>query len=151
MLARRLGLKFMDTDELIERETGLRIKDIFKRYGEGRFRDLERKVIKDIASGRYGCGMVLSTGGGAVVDEANRRALRSWGTVVCLTASVEKILERVEGSDERPLLEDRERKGRIEKLLRERDGAYRDSDMVIDTTSMSIEDVVEEILGRLSE
>ncbi len=144
-LARALGFRFLDTDELIENETGLKISDIFQRYGEAHFRRLEKDIIQRLTSGRFGRGIVLSTGGGAVVDDTNRRLLRGWGTVVCLTASVDTILKRVEGSDERPLLEESDRRRKIEELLREREEAYRDSDLMIDTSSKTVDEVVEEI------
>ncbi len=147
-LAREMGLRFVDADDLIEKDAGMSIKEIFGRFGEARFRELERKVLKTVAETMDG--VVLATGGGAVVDYRNRELLRSWGVVVCLTASVEAILDRVDEGDERPLLEGEDRRGSIERLLQERRDAYMDADLVLDTTEKSIAEVTEDIRRFLS-
>jgi len=150
-LSRRLGLELADSDELVEAQAGMRIKEIFGRYGEGRFREMEREAIKRVTSTMEG--VILATGGGAVVDGANRAALRSWGTVVCLRASVGAILERVGAGDERPLLNDKKAgAGRraVEELLKAREGAYNDSDLVIDTTDKDVSQVADEIEAFIS-
>lgn len=141
-LARDLGLKFLDMDDLIEKEAGLTVKDIFKVHGEPHFRCIERKVIRKLSSGDFGGGLVVSTGGGAVADKTNRAALRGWATVICLTASVDTILRRVGNNDERPLLSSSDKRAAVEKLLKEREEAYRDSDLTVDTTSMAVEEVI---------
>lgn len=145
LLSRELGLKFLDLDELIEREAGLAVKDIFAVQGEARFRDLENSVIERLSTGAYGGGIVLSTGGGAVVNPQNRSMLKSFGKVVCLKASVDEILRRVGDRADRPLLSRPDKRETIERLLKERDAAYGDSDLSIDTTALSIEQVVSRI------
>ncbi len=147
-LARELGLRFVDADDLIEKDAGMSIKEIFGRFGEARFREMERKVLKAVTETMDG--VVLATGGGAVVDYRNRELLRSWGVVVCLTASVEAILDRVDEGDERPLLEVEDRRDYIERLLKERHHAYMDADLVLDTTEKSIAEVTEDIRRFLS-
>lgn len=147
-LAERLGLKYADTDDLVEARAGMTIKDIFGRFGETRFRRLEKEVIDGIISSSDG--LVLSTGGGAVADDSTRRSLRSWGTVVCLTADVETILKRVGSGDERPLLDGADKREEAEALLKKREAAYRDSDLMVDTSKNGAEEVIEKIVRFLS-
>lgn len=149
LLARRLGLRFVDMDELIENEAGMSISDIFRKEGEARFRAIESGVIKRLVSGDFGKDIVLSTGGGAVVDPVNRAFFRSFGTLVCLTASVDEIMKRVGDRDDRPLLPAGERREAALKLLREREPAYRDCDIEVDTTARSAEEVVDVIERRV--
>lgn len=141
LLARRLGFAFLDLDELIERETGMAIREIFSNYGEARFRELESEAIKRLASGGLGDKLVVSTGGGAVVREENRSFLKGWGTLVCLNASNEEILRRVGNRPDRPLLAGPDREEKMTRLLRERQDAYRDCDLEIDTTGQRPEEV----------
>lgn len=142
-LADRLGLKYADTDDLVEARCGMAISEIFEKKGEAYFRTIEREVVRDVTSGEDG--LVLSTGGGAVADEENRRLFRAWGTVVCLRASVEAILKRVGSGDERPLLQGPDRRASIEELLKRREAAYRDCDLSIDTTKKAAGEVTDEI------
>ncbi len=145
LLAKELGLKLVDLDELIEKEAGMAVKDIFKAHGEARFREMETQVIRKLSSGLFGQNLVISTGGGAVVNTANRGLLRDWGTLVCLKASVEEIIKRVGDRADRPLLASGDKREAILKLLKERDEAYRDCDLSIDTTSMDARQVAEVI------
>jgi shikimate kinase len=80
LLARRLGLGFIDLDELIEKEAGMPVKDIFSAFGEAGFRDLESKAVERLSSGELGADLLVSTGGGAVVREENR-SLKGFGLV----------------------------------------------------------------------
>ncbi|MNR81240.1 3-dehydroquinate synthase [compost metagenome] len=102
ILATRLGWDFVDTDRLIEERTGLAIPEIFATRGEAGFRELETDVIREVSRGDR---QVISTGGGAVLEPANRLALRMAGVVVHLKASPELLWRRVSGSD-RPLAQD---------------------------------------------
>src|SRR5574337_1799870 len=104
ILAKELGLKPVDLDELIEKEAGMAVKDIFKVHGEARFREMEAEAIKKLTSGEIGQNLIVSAGGGAVLNPLNRAALRKWGALVCLTASVEEIIKRVGDRTDRPLL-----------------------------------------------
>lgn len=141
LLAKRLGFAFLDLDELIEKEAGLPIREIFSAYGEARFRELESDVIKRLASGVLGDRLIVSTGGGAVVREENRALLRGWGRLVCLKATPEEILRRVGNRADRPLLAGPDREEKMMRLLDERQEAYRDCDLEIDTTGQRPEDV----------
>ncbi len=145
-LARELSMTFVDLDAVIEKEAGMAVKDIFRALGEDCFRVLEREAVKRVVSGKLGSGIVLATGGGTVVDPVNRALLRKWAPVVCLTASVKTIVERTErGGEKRPLLAGEDREGEVMRLLKERDSAYRDCDMILDTTFDGVPDVVRKI------
>ncbi len=146
-LATALGLRFLDTDVVIETESGLTIKDIFAQSGEERFRGLESDIIERLSGRGFGNGLVVSVGGGAVIRDVNRKRLRGFGYMVCLSASVDEILRRVGSKKGRPLLSQSEANPReaIETLLKEREAAYQDCDVCIDTTSLTVKDVVERI------
>lgn len=151
LLSRRLGLGFLDLDELIEKEAGMPVKDIFSAFGEAGFRDLESKAVKRLSSGELGLELVVSTGGGAVIREENRTLLRGFGTLVCLKATPEEILRRVGNRPERPLLFGPDRQEKLDALLSERKIAYSDCDFEVDTTGHGIEEVaaiIHEYLSR---
>lgn len=151
MLARERGLEFLDLDDIIETASGISIKEIFNSGGEAEFRALEARAIERLVSGAYGVNCVLATGGGAVLRKSNRDALRRWGTVVLLTASVDEMLDRVGKAEDRPLLSGGKRREKIERLMAERDSAYRDCDFSVDTTGLTVAEVVARITGFLKE
>lgn len=105
-LAKLMGFKFVDTDELIEKEQGIAIKAIFAARGEEYFRELEYKVCKEIGKTKNS---VVSTGGGALTFERNVNELKKSGKVVFLDASFDVICERIGNSTSRPLFQDREK------------------------------------------
>lgn len=140
-LSRRLGKTLLDTDYLIEKRAGMKVLEIFDRFGEARFRELESEVVVALLNGEFGDGFVLSTGGGIVIDPENRKRLARLGTVVCLSASVTTILERVSKSTQRPLLNNASPKDEIKRLLRERSLFYAEADLVVDTTGKEIDEV----------
>ncbi len=150
-LARDLELRFLDIDDLIEKEAGMPVREIFSTLGEPSFRRTESEVIEKLLKGSFGSGIVLSTGGGAVVDPVNRKRLRQWGVLVCLTASVDEILRRVGNRDDRPLLAGPDRRGTVERLMAERSEAYSEADFTVDTTSARVEEVVDRIKGFLAD
>lgn len=139
-LARITGSSFLDLDEVIEAEAGLSIPEIFASLGEARFREMEAGVVRRLCDGEFGDGLVVSTGGGVVVNPSLRAALKSWGTLVCLTASVDEILRRVGRREDRPLLNGPDPRGRVEALLGQRAASYADCDLTLDTTSLGIEE-----------
>lgn len=121
VLAAELGYDFVDTDALIEAEHGP-IPQIFADHGEGRFRQLEREVAAELALRR---GLVVSTGGRMLVDVVNADVLGATGDIVCLTASVDTIVERVGPSAaSRPLLAGGDVRARVAELLAERAPSY---------------------------
>ncbi len=141
-LASELGLKFLDIDWVIEKEEGLAIAEIFDKYGEHHFRKLESDVIRRLASGGFGTGYVVSTGGGAVVNDANRKALKGWGVLICLKASADEILKRVGKKNDRPLLASGDRREAVERLMKERVAAYGDCDLTVVTDFKDVPEVV---------
>lgn len=147
ILARRLGLEFVDTDAIIEAEAGIPITQIFAERGEAHFRDLESAALTAALSRP---GRVLSTGGGMLLHAANREALRAAGPTICLTATAEAILERTSPDESRPLLQVADPAGRIRELLAERAEAYSQADYHVDTTDLTPEEVAERILTLLA-
>jgi shikimate kinase len=147
-LATRLGRELVDTDELIERATGRSVREIFGADGEVRFRELERAAVAEACAAGD---VVVSTGGGTLIDERNFQALASDGLLVCLTASPRAIARRVRGSvHERPLLHGHPSlTGRIRELLEARAPMYARVPLQIDTSSLSVEEVAAEIATQL--
>ncbi len=148
-LASILGMDFVDTDMEIERLTGLKIPEIFQMYGEERFRKEESADVERIAALQN---TVVATGGGVVLNPENMRHLRKNGFVVLLQARPEVIARRLQGSDDRPLLADKEQLiERIEGLLQEREPYYEDCDLKIDTSDLDVQGVAEKIIKELRE
>jgi shikimate kinase len=145
-LSRRLSLTFIDTDRVIERVSNMRIADIFELYGEDVFRDYEAEVIRRCVRLDE---VVVSTGGGTVQREENRRLLRQRGPVVVLTATPETIYRRTR-RNRRPLLELGDPEERIRELMAARSPAYGDvASFTVSTEGRQSEDVVDEIVERL--
>lgn len=146
-LARTLGLEFIDSDQVIEEKCGADIPWIFDIEGEEGFRRRERAAIAEL-TGRQG--IVLATGGGAVLDAANRADLERNGTVVYLKASIDRIVARTGKSQNRPLLRTADPRARIEQLLAEREPLYREiADITVDTDRRGIRSTVNFILKHL--
>jgi shikimate kinase len=157
LVARRLGWRFVDTDSEIVARAGKPVADIFVQEGEARFRKLEREVIAAVAEDANLCPQckgprpaVIATGGGALADDANLRALKRAGVIVCLTARPEAIERRVRRSarsrpklteSEKPLLE------RIRELLAERAAVYAKADVSIDTSDLTVEEAADKVIA----
>jgi shikimate kinase len=146
-LAERLGWRFVDTDALIEREEQLTIPEIFAQKGEPYFRMVEGRIVEEVC-GEEGA-VVVATGGGAIVDEENRQRMQESGVVVCLAASPEVILTRVGGGGNRPLLQGGKPLDRVRSLLSQRAAAYARADISVETSDLSVDEVVEEVLQGL--
>lgn len=146
LLARRLGLPFIDLDEVIVESAGKTINAIFAEEGEPAFRALEGACLERVLEGGRG---VIATGGGAVVAERNRRLMTRLGVVVNLKASLPQLLERLSGSADRPLYAGERPEERLRRLLEEREQFYAAADIRIDTDGKSVEDVAAEILRFL--
>lgn len=151
-IGRRLAelrlLHFVDSDHEIESRTGVDIPYIFEKEGEAGFRRREKQVIADLVLQQD---IVLSTGGGAVLDADNRRALAAHGFVVYLHASVEQQLARTARADNRPLLQNAaDRRAVLSQLLSVRDPLYREiADLVLPTDGRSAKGLVHEIVQQL--
>jgi shikimate kinase len=146
MLAVRLGYRYVDLDVLIVEQAGEPINEIFAREGEPHFRSLETRMLANLAGEK---GLVLSTGGGAVIAEENRRLLHDLGVIVNLTASAEEIQHRLQHEHDRPLLNDNRSQERIVSLLEAREPFYADADVRIETSGKSVDEVLNEILAWL--
>jgi len=146
-LARTLHLNFMDSDDEIEARTGVDIPFIFEKEGEEGFRKREARVIDDLSKIE---GLVLATGGGAILDSQSRSFLGARGFVVYLHTTVDQQLVRTQKGRERPLLENGDRKQILEDLMQERDGLYREiADLIVETDGRKVRAVAEEIVERL--
>jgi len=146
-LSRMLHVAFMDSDEEVESRTGVDIPFIFEKEGEAGFRKREAAVIEDLSSRD---GIVLATGGGAVVDPESRNHLGARGFVVYLHTTIAQQLARTRRGRERPLLESGDREAILAELMELRDPMYREiADMVVETDGRKVRMVAEEILERL--
>ena len=145
-LAKRLGFQFLDTDLMVEEETGKSITDIFETDGETAFRIVEKKMVKKALEQEK---VVVATGGGAIVDSESLKLMKDKGIVIGLSASPEAILQRVAGLETRPLLRSKDQLKKIESLLSHRSPYYRKADKIVDTTMKRLEETVEEILKAL--
>ena len=148
-LAARLDRGFQDMDDLIEEGAGLTVPEIFTIHGEARFRDIESQVCRDVASRSD---LIVATGGGALVNPENHRVLAETGTVICLSATPEQILERIRNETHRPLLDlaPDNRLERIRALLAEREERYSSIPLQIDTTDLTVDQIVDRILTLVS-
>jgi shikimate kinase len=149
-LASRLGWDFVDTDELVEKATGMKIAEIFAREGEAAFRAHERAALAGLPTRRC----VVALGGGAVVAAENRALLAAKGTLVWLDAEPETLVERIGDARERPLLADLDRAGRIARLaaLRaERHAAYAQAPIRVVTDGRAVGEVAELVLRALAD
>jgi shikimate kinase len=142
-LARLTHLDFVDSDEEIESRTGVDIPFIFEKEGEEGFRTRESKVIDELSSRE---GIVMATGGGAVVDPESRSRLGGRGFVVYLYTSVKQQLERTQRGRNRPMLENGDREKILEELMESRDPMYREiADLIVDTDGRRVQTVAREI------
>jgi len=146
-LAKALGRDFFDSDKEIEKRTGVSISWIFEMEGEAGFRAREQKIIDELTQLKE---IVLATGGGAVLLDENRRALRSRGNVVYLSASAEQLFRRTAKDKKRPLLQTDDPKQQISNLLVERAPLYQSvADIELKTGEQSISHAVTEVIKQL--
>ena len=146
-LARHLGKTFYDSDTEIVRRTGVDIPYIFEKEGEAGFREREREAIEALVALR---GIVLATGGGAVLLPANRLLLAQRGYVVYLETSVEQQVERVKHGRNRPLLSNVDPATRLEELMALRDPLYREiADICVATDGRRVKAVADDIVRMI--
>ena len=143
-LARQLHLDFVDSDDEIEARTGVDIPFIFEKEGEEGFRKREAAVVDDLSKRD---GVVLATGGGAVINTESRSRLGGRGYVVYLFTSVDQQVRRTSKGRERPLLESGDPKETLTRLLEVRDPMYREiADLVVETDGRKVSVVANEII-----
>ncbi len=140
LLAKHLQKQFLDSDHEIESRTGVRIPVIFELEGEAGFRAREEAMLAELTALDT---VVLATGGGAVLRESNRSRLRERGLVIYLRAGVEDLWRRTRNDKNRPLLQTEDPKGRLQRLLEERDPLYQQTaHLVIDTGEQNVQKLV---------
>jgi shikimate kinase / 3-dehydroquinate synthase len=142
-VAECLGRWFVDMDAAIERAAGQPVSAIFEQQGEATFRAMEAEMCRELAGES---GLVIATGGGALLSEDNRRALGETGLLICLHAPAEVILARLEGAEDRPLLAGPDRRACVEALLAQRAAAYAAIPHHIDTAGLAVEQVAERVI-----
>ena len=148
LLARRLNMSFVDSDHEIEARTGASVPWIFEIEGEASFRRREADMIRELTARQ---GLVLATGGGAVLNAESRALLAARGTVVYLRASVHSILQRTSHDKNRPLLQTADPRRKLEDLTAQREPLYREiADLVIDTGRPNVQSMVQTILDQLA-
>jgi shikimate kinase len=148
-LAKHLGKTFFDTDQEIERITGVRVSVIFDIEGEAGFRLRESRVLAELTQRRN---IVLATGGGIVLSAENRRLLAQRGTVVYLRASVNELRRRTRNDKNRPLLRVADPARRLQELHEQRDPLYREvADVVVDTASQGVNALVRRLVEQLAD
>ncbi len=147
-LAAKTGLEFKDSDLEIQRRTGVDIPTIFEFEGEAGFRKREQAILDELTRQR---GVVLSTGGGVVLDAANRQHLTARGVVIYLHCSPEQQFARTQKDRSRPLLQTENPLARLQELMAQRDPLYRQiADYIISTEKRNAAAVTKEIVQRVS-
>jgi len=144
LVAQRLRRPFVDIDALIEAREGRSIPEIFAQEGEAYFRRVEAAVVRELAAQR---GLVIATGGGALVPEENRRQMVQTSVVVCLWADEATLIERLRGQTDRPLLAHPDWETTLRTLLARRRSAYQALPYHVDTTGKRVEEVAEEVIA----
>jgi shikimate kinase len=142
------GMELVDTDDMIEEDAGTVISEIFEKFGEPHFRELEKKaVVKASELENH----IIVTGGGVVLKEENIENLKKNGKIVYLHAPAEVLFERIKDETHRPLLQVDDPLGKIKELLEYRAPFYANNDFVIDTSNMNVNEVAEEIVKIIKE
>ncbi len=145
--AKKYGMTRVEMDQMIVEQQGMAISDIFEKYGESYFRDLESRLLLDLKSSSK---TVVSCGGGVVVRKENIACMKESGRVVLLTASPETILERVRDNMDRPILNGNMNVEFISELMEKRREKYlAAADLVVATDGKSVEEICGEILAGL--
>lgn len=146
-LSERLDVEQVEMDELIVEEQGMPITEIFEKYGEEHFRDIETDLVRRLQEKD---GVVVSCGGGAILREVNRSMMKQSGVIVLLTAKPETILERVKNSTNRPVLNGNMNVEYITQLMERRRACYEDAaDITVVTDGKSLEVICKEITDRI--
>jgi shikimate kinase len=147
MTATALGIPFIDSDHEIERVSRMTISDLFVAYGEEEFRALETRVIKRLL---HTGPRIVSTGGGAYINERTRRHIKKQGLSVWLKADLDVLWERVNKRDTRPLLKTENPKQTLESLMETRYPIYAEADLTVISRDVKKEVMVEEVLTALA-
>lgn len=145
-LSRLLNMKLIDVDTEIEKSQKMTINEIFRQFGEPRFREIETEMVKKVSEDNN---IIISTGGGIVLRQENMDSLRENGVIVCLTATPETILKRTSHNSDRPLLQVEDPLKKIKELLDFRKPFYDKADIMIDTEGKTPLQIAEEIIEKV--
>lgn len=146
-LARHLQVRFFDSDVEVERRIGMPIRVFFEAEGEARFREIEQEALRDLLNGEAA---VIATGGGAVLREVNREALRHQSTVIYLRSTAEELFRRLRHDTHRPLLQVSDPLRKLRDLFAQRDPLYRrTAHFIIETGRPSVPTLINMILMQL--
>jgi len=143
LAAAELQFEFVDTDEVIESRTGVKVGEIFAQHGEAVFRQFERELVAEMAGWS---GKVISTGGGLVVNPENLASLKQHAFVVCLWATPDTIYQRTKHQSHRPLLQSPDALAKIRELLAAREAAYKQADVLVNTEQRSMKEIAAHVL-----
>src|ERR1041384_1503050 len=145
-LARKLRRRFVDLDRVIEKTEGSKVREIFDRKGETYFRQLEKQALTAVLEANN---QVIATGGGVILDDQNIQILRDKAVLIGLSAELDVLLARAGDGTKRPLLQGSNRREKIEDLLRQRASRYAQAHVTIDTSNLTVDQVVKKIIGML--
>ena len=148
ILADRLGMRFVDADQEIERAAGCTITDFFEKYGEVEFRKGEERVISRILAGEP---CVLATGGGAFMSEATRLLIKKMAISVWLRVSFEVLAKRLEKRSDRPLLQTTDPQQTLKALIKKRYPIYNDADFIVDAENDGVDITVSKVIECLGD
>ena len=148
ILADRLGMRFVDADQEIERAAGCTITDFFEKYGEVEFRKGEERVISRILAGEP---CVLATGGGAFMSEATRLLIKKMATSVWLRVSFEVLAKRLEKRSDRPLLQTADPQQTLKALIKKRYPIYNGADFIVDAENDGVDITVSKVVECLGD
>ena len=148
ILADRLGMRFIDADQEIERAAGCTITDFFEKYGEVEFRKGEERVISRILAGEP---CILATGGGAFMSEATRLLIKKMARSVWLRVSFEVLAKRLEKRSDRPLLQTTDPQQTLKALIKKRYPIYNDADFIVDAENDGVDITVSKVVECLGD
>lgn len=147
LIGSQMHMQVVDTDELIEQAAGgMKISEMFARFGEAGFREREREVVRSLRDLRR---VVISTGGGLVTNRENMASLKEHSLVVCLWASPEVIWERVRHQSSRPLLQTSDPRERIRELVAQREPFYREADVMVSSERRQLHEVAHNVIHQV--
>lgn len=143
-LSHRLNMRYVSTDDLIEKREKRTINEIFTKKGEDYFRNVETLAVRDACSMEN---VIIDLGGGAVIRDENWESIRASGVAICLTADEDIIMERTKKYKHRPLLDVEDPKQKIRNLMAKRALLYAKADHCVDTGKLTVKQAVEKIAG----
>jgi shikimate kinase len=139
-------MKVIDTDDIIEKDAEMSISDIFSKHNESHFRELEKKIVQRVSNLS---GYIIVTGGGVILNKENMKNLRKKGVIIYLHTTPEIIYNRIKNKTHRPLLQVKKPLKKIKELLKSRSQFYANNDIEINTTDLTVDAVVEEIIQKI--